>query len=213
MSFVSEYFDASTTAKMTADAVNLPLSDSAMADLLGLLTDTDDYTYLALKSEQTYEVVKAHKVGSMVVLDRAQEGTRAVLHPMGTCVAAVSPLTLAVMKDLLCNYECCQGDCVCEPVSLAGIYGLSNDVWAGNPLEIAVVFSGDLPMTVGVNNVPEWLGVTQENRVIKLTGTVPWPSSPNRFDEAFVNFTVAAANCNGTAVASVPVSFEIHWNE
>lgn len=213
MAFVSEYFDASTTAKIPADAVNLPLSDGAMADLLNLLTDTEDYTYLALKSEQTYEVVKAHKVGSMIVLDRAQEGTRAVLHPMGTCVAAVSPLTLAVMKEIACNYECCQGDCVCEPVSLVGVFGIPARIHSLTELDGFVAFQGDGPITAGVDGAPDWMTVTQIGNVVRLSGVVPQPDGPNRHNEAFVSFSVAATNCNGTSVASAPVEFEITWEE
>ena len=196
MAFVSEYFDASTTAKMTANAVNLPISDGAMADLLGLLTNTEDYTFLALKSEQTYEVVKAYKRGSLIVLDRAQEGTDAVLHPMGTCVAAVSPLTLAVMKEIACNYECCDGDCQCTPVTVAGTNipaATKGTAWEG-----AVLFNGDTPITAGVNGAPAWVAVTQQGGMVKLSGT---PNKAGTF-----NFSVAAANCAGTSVASTTVS-------
>lgn len=199
MAFVSEYFDASTTVKMTADAVNLPLSDGAMADLLNLLADTEDYTYLALKSEQTYEVVKAHKVGSMIVLDRAQEGTRAVLHPMGTCVAAVSPLTLAVMKEIACNYECCESDCVCDAVEVAGSLipaATRGTAWEGN-----VLFSGDSPISVGISGAPAWITATQQGNTVRLTGT---PNATGTF-----TFSVAAANCGGTAVTSTAISITV----
>lgn len=207
--FVSEYFDASLSAKLTADAVLLPLDDGAMADLLNLLTDSDDYTFLAIKSEQSYEVVKAHKEGGLIALDRGQEGTTAVLHPMGACVATVSPLTLAVMKDIVCNYECCQGDCVCEPVSLVGAFGIPSRIHSLAELNGFVAFQGDGPITAGVDKAPDWLTVTQTGNVVRLSGIVPQPSR----DEAFVSFSVAATNCNGTSVASVPIEFEIYWEE
>ncbi len=199
MAFVSEYFDASTTTKLAADAVHLPLSDSAMADLLGLLTNTEDFTYLALKSEQTYEVVKAHKVGSMIVLDRAQEGTSAVLHPMGTCVATVSPLSLAVMKEIACNYNCCDGDCPCTQVTVAGQVipaAIKGTAWEG-----AVLFNGDAPITIGVNDAPAWVTATVQNGVAKLSGT---PTKAGTF-----TFSVSAANCGGTKSVSTVVAITV----
>ena len=199
MAFVSEYFDATLTAKLPASAVMLPVSDAAMADLLALLADEENYTFLAIKSEQTYEVVKAHKSGGMVVLDRAQESTRDVLHPMGACVAAISPLTLAVMKEVACNYECCESDCVCDAVEVAGSLipaATRGTAWEGN-----VLFSGDSPIWVGVNGAPAWITATQQGNTLRLTGT---PNSAGTF-----TFSVAAANCGGTAVVSTPVSIRV----
>lgn len=195
--FVSEYFDASLSAKLTADAILLPLDDGAMADLLNLLTDSDDYTFLAIKSEQSYEVVKAHKEGGLIALDRGQEGTTAVLHPMGACVATVSPLTLAVMKDIVCNYECCQTDCVCEPVTFGSAMlptPVANKEYVG-----AVIFNGDLPITIGVNDATSsWITVTQEGRIAKLSGMPTGTSG---------RISLAAANCNGKYVTGFDTKF------
>lgn len=188
MAFVSEYFDATLTAKLPASAVMLPVSDAAMADLLALLADEEDYTFLAIKSEQTYEVVKAHKSGGMVVLDRAQESTRDVLHPMGACVAAISPLTLAVMKDIVCNYSCCEGDCQCVPVSVAEV--INPEVIQNEPYQGTVVFGGDLPITISVTESPYWIEATTIGNTVFLHGTARISG----------DVIIAATNCHGTSV-------------
>ena len=189
MAFVSEYFDATLTAKLPASAVMLPVSDAAMADLLALLADEEDYTFLAIKSEQTYEVVKAHKSGGMVVLDRAQESTRDVLHPMGDCIAAISPLTLAVMKDIVCHYECCEGTCECEPVEIAE-ENISLNISRNVPWEGNIIFSGSWPITIIAKNAPSWMEVRQIGNTVFLSGTM------TQYKD--VNMDIIATNCNGT---------------
>lgn len=199
MSYVSELFDATLIAKLPADGVTLPISSDAKADLLALLEDTDNYTLMAIKSDQTYEVVRAKASGNSILITRALEGTAAVEHPMGACVALVSPLTLAAIKELVCNYDCCQGDCTCTEVSFVG--ALIPPATVGVEWQGAVLFNGDLPITIGIDDAPAWITGTVQNGMMKLTGT---PTKAGAF-----TFSVAATNCNGTAVTSVPVTVDV----
>lgn len=209
MSYVSEFFDATLISKLEASDVNLPVSETAVADLLSLLSDSESYTYLAIKSDQSYEVVKAKGGNGVIILERGLEGTTPVTHPFGACVAMVSPLTLAVMKDIICNYECCESDCPCEPVELVGVYNVPARIMVGDTFNAFAVFTGKTPISMGASGAPEWMTITQEGSVLHLTGTVPQPAR----SEAYVNFSIAAANCGGTSVASAPISFEIYWLE
>lgn len=194
MSYVSEFFDATLISKLEASDVNLPVSETAVADLLSLLSDSESYTYLAIKSDQSYEVVKAKGGNGVIILERGLEGTTPAMHPFGACVAMVSPLTLAVMKDIICNYECCESDCPCEPVEVA-VASLPVAEY-GKEYNGIVVFTGTQPIHVGVTGAPAWMTVTQEKGVVKLTGT--------KDSKGAINMTIAAANCGGTHVVSVP---------
>lgn len=191
MSYVSEFFDATLIQPLRASDFNLPVSESAVADLLSLLSDSESYTYLAIKSDQSYEVVKATGGNGVVVLERGLEGTEASTHPVGACVAMVSPLTLAVMKDLICSYACCEGECPCEEVEVAGSMvppAVQGVTWNG-----IVVFKGTAPITIGINNAPDWMNAVQEGNTLKLSGT---PTASE------VSFDVAASNCGGTKVVA-----------
>lgn len=187
-----EYFATYLTDRLEPEGTDLPICNSAVADLLALMPDEDDYIYLALKGDSHYEVVRAYNAGGTILIERAQEGTTAVLHHYGTCVSAVSPLVAAVMKDLICNYTCCEEECPCDPVAFGG--ASLPDLQEGVAWEGAVVFSGDLPMTIGISNAPGWMEATTSNNIIKLSGT---PTS----SEA-VHFSVAATNCNGTHIVT-----------
>lgn len=192
MSYVSEFFDATLIQPLRASDFNLPVSESAVADLLSLLSDSESYTYLAIKSDQSYEVVKATGGNGVITLERGLEGTQASTHPVGACVAMVSPLTLAVIKDLICNYACCEAECPCEPVAVAGTHLPAASY--GKEYDGAVLFSGTPPISVGVVDAPSWMTVTQEGNVVKLSGT--------KDDREAVTMTIAAANCGGTKIAS-----------
>lgn len=189
---VNEYFSAYTTEKMAADDVYLPLCDSAKADLLKLLEDNDDHMWLSLVDESRMETVRAINDHGTLILERGMEGTAAVAHPLGTCVRAVSPTIVALVKDLVCNYSCCEGGCPCTPASYAG--SVIPEAIVGVKWEGSVVFSGDQPMQLAVNGGPAWLSVKAVGSVIMLSGV------PNRSGEYY--FSAAASNCGGTVVAS-----------
>lgn len=192
MLFANEYFSAYTSAKMSADDVHLPLCESAKADLLKLLENEDGYTWLSLIDESRMETVKVHNDHGTLILERGMEGTQAVPHPLGTCVRTVSPTVIAAIKDLVCNYQCCEGGCPCVSASFAG--SVIPDATVGVPWKGSVIFNGDAPMQLAVNGGPAWLMVQARGNVLMLSGT------PNRSGEYIIS--AAASNCGGTVVVS-----------
>ena len=200
MSMKIEQFGCYLTDRLEADASHLPVSQAATADLLALLSEADDYIYLAIADDQSYEVVRCRNEGGTLLLDRGIEGTTASLHGFGACVSSVSPLFVAVVKDLVCNYNCCEdGDCPCEPVSFAMSftpYAKQGQTWEG-----FASFNGNMPMTIGADGAPDWMQIEVEGNTIKMSGT---PTTVGA-----VSFAIAATNCNGTNIATHTVSFDV----
>lgn len=169
MALVTEFFSAYTSEKLEATDTYLPLSEGAKADLVTLLTGEDKYIYLTLKDEVNIETVRASYEGGLILLERGLEGTTAILHPLGTCVTAVSPTIMAAIKDLICNYQCCEGGCTVEPVSFESAYlpaAYIGKEWAG-----ILRFGGSSPMQLGIANTPAWMTVTQVKNELQLSGT------------------------------------------
>lgn len=193
MSYVTELFSAGLVSALEADAVTLPVSDAARADLVKLLSEDGSYTYASIRSDSTFETVKLYLATGALVMDRAQEGTAAVKHPCGSLVCLISPTIMAALKSVVCEYDCCaEGDCQCHAVEFSGEYlpdAHVNEEWDG-----CIVFSGDTPMKIVTSGTPSWMNVTVEGTVVKLSGT------PNA--TGTTTFTVAAANCNGTEAAA-----------
>ena len=203
MSMKYEQFGARLVNRLEAADSYLPLSNEATADLLNLLTESDDYIYLSIGDEKTYEIVKCRAEGGLLIIERGLEGTSAVLHGYGACVSSVSPLIIAIVKDLICNYSCCEdGDCECEPVA----FGMSFLPYAkqGAAWEGMATFSGNTPMNIGVNGAPDWMQVDVEGTTIRFSGT------PNVVGP--VSFSVAASNCGGTSIVSHVISFNVEAN-
>lgn len=200
MNMRTEYFSAFTNSRVEATDIYLPLPPAAAADLVNLLDDNDAYIYLTLKGDTYMETVRVRNEGGVLIMDRGMEGTVAVLHHYGTCVTAVSPTVLAVMKDLICNYSCCEdGDCPCVAVTYTG--AVLPEAHVGIAWEGSVVFSGDTPISMGVENTPDWMNVTQQSGLMQLTGT---PTV-----EGVFSFSVAATNCNGTEIATKTLSLTV----
>lgn len=169
MALVTEFFSAYTSEKLEATDVYLPLSESAKADLLTLLNRDGAYAFLTLRDEVNIETVKAHLEGDLIILERGLEGTTAVLHPLGTCVTATSPTIVAVIKDLVCNYQCCEGGCPVEPVAYDSAYLPA--AYVGKEWQGVVRYKGTSPMQLGVANPPSWMTVIQVKNELKLAGT------------------------------------------
>lgn len=200
MPFVTSTFFACCRATVETDAVTLPLSDEKLAEISKLLEAEDAYTFAAIRSESTYETVKLYLSAGSLVMDRAQEGTTAVKHPCGAFVCLPSPTTVAAIKALICEYDCCEDhDCECQAVTFSGSFlpkATLNTEWEG-----AVVFTGEQPMVFGLDNQPHWMSATTQGNVIKLSGT---PDSRGMY-----SFSVAASNCNGTKVATRVLSLTV----
>lgn len=200
MGYVTEIFGAALNQSMEKDETTLPVGPSAYADLVSLLQKEGDYTYATLRSDSTCETVKLSVVAGTLIVERAQEGTEAAKHPCGTTVCLVSPTTVAAIKALICEYDCCEEtDCECEPVTVAGLWlpeAYVHVAWSG-----AVVFSGKMPLTITINGQPEWMAAVVEGSVLQLRGT------PTEAGD--VSFAVAAGNCNGTEVATELLTLQV----
>lgn len=199
MKLKNELFEAFTTRAMAPTGNTLPLSAPVEADLKALLAETDSYVYLAIKGCTSYEVVKAYMAAGSLVVDRGQAGTSGTSHAPGATVYGMSPLVWQNIKDLICQYDCCEGECVCNPVTVGGIAfptASLNTAWTG-----FVVFEGDGPIVASVNGQPSWMTVELEGHVLKLYGT------PNA--TGTTAFSVSAANCGGKNVASQTVSITV----
>lgn len=200
MPLVQEYFSTCTNARLEAADTYLPLDPASQADLLNILSGVDDYIFLSISNERNLEVVKARNVSGTIIIERAQEGTIAVLHRFGSQVCSASPLMFAVAKDLVCNHNCCApNDCPCDPVKFSGSVlpgGNVGKAWQGS-----VIFSGDLPMNIGCSGLPAWLTAVQHGNSLTLSGT---PTNA-----ATSTFSVAATNCNGTKIVTQTLSVTI----
>lgn len=200
MTMQTEYFSAYLSERLEATDVYLPLADAARLDLINVLSDADSYIFLTLKGDTHMETVRARREGGYILLDRGLEGTTAVLHHYGTCVTSVSPTVIAAMKDLICNYSCCEdGDCPCVAVTYAG--AVLPEAHAGVAWEGSVVFGGDAPIHMGIEGAPSWMNVSQQGNLLKLYGT---PTTNGIFP-----FSVAATNCNGTQIATKALSLTV----
>lgn len=197
MALVSDYFSANINGRLESTDVYLPLNPPAEADLLNILADPASYIILTLKGERFIETVKATNQQGTIILERGLEGTTPVLHHFGTCISSVTPTILAVIKDLICNYSCCEdGDCPCTAVEYVAStlpVGHVGQAWQGS-----VVFSGSLPMTVAVAATPAWMHAIQHGNSVFLSGV---PDMAGTF-----TFSAAATNCNGTNIATQALS-------
>lgn len=196
----NEYFSASLNACLEATDVYLPVSDAAAADLKALLTEPNQYMYLTLKDDTNFETVKVRNEQGTLMLERGVEGTEATKHPFGTCIVSVSPTVVALIKDLICNYECCNGPCPVEPVVCAGT-ALPEYTNVGLPFNGCVIFTGSSPINIVINGAPAWMQALQMGNTLILSGT------PDKAGTA--SFSVAAANGNGTHVVSQSVTVTV----
>jgi hypothetical protein len=185
-------FASTLAAPLMAADTSISLANGAASQLVSQLGD-DGYAFLYVHDATGAEVVKASVYGSALTLTRGETPRN---FPKGACVDA--RVTYDGVKDLICNFECCAGDCPCEEVQAAGT--ALPVAHAGQAWEGMVVFSGAQPMALAVEGAPAWLAVTTGVNFVKLAGTPPAAAN-------YV-FSVGATNCNGK-VASQPVALNV----
>lgn len=172
--------------KLGKDDRYLPLSESNEALLVAAIPNEGDYCYLTIREPSGAEVVKVTNTCGVFTIDRGEDGTDARTAPRGSCVRW--EMTPQQVKDLICNYNCCEdGDCPCEAVGAGGITvptGIVNQAWNGS-----AVFTGDAPMQIAVSGMPSWMKATVYQNSVQLEGT------PNFAGTSEI--TVAATNCDG----------------
>lgn len=185
-------FTGTLAAPLMAADTSISLANGATGQLVAQLAD-EGYAFLYVHDATGAEVVKVSVYGSALTLARGETPRS---FPKGTCVDG--RVTYDGVKDLICNFDCCAGDCPCEEVQSAGT--ALPAAHAGQAWEGMVVFSGALPMALAVEGAPAWLAVTLGVNFVKLAGTPPAAAN-------YV-FSVGATNCNGK-VASQPVTLNV----
>ena len=200
MNMKTEFFSALLNRAMDPADVYLPIDASAEADLKALLADEGSYVYLTIRDELNAETVKCSLSGGTLVLERGLEGTQGVRHPYGSCVSTVSPTVMAVVKDLICHYDCCEdGGCTAVPVSFNTVNTPPASVgasWQGS-----VELDGSDPVTLDASAAPSWMTVRRYGHLVLMKGT---PSSAGN-----VSFSLYAVNLNGTETASAQIAFTV----
>ena len=165
MGLVTCDFTAYLAKILESSDVYMTLSSEAEADLLKLLNGSGSYTYLSLKDNTNYETVKAYVVGGKVIIDRGLAGTTATRHPVGTCIASISPTVIQAMYDMYClNPDM-------DNTSLGlGKSSLSNGS-VGTAYFGFVYFQGALPMSIECSGAPSWATVACINNMVTFNGT------------------------------------------
>lgn len=177
-------FVAQLSSPLEKGARYLPLSASDEAGLKAILPE-GDYTYLTLTDPVGSEIVKVTNTCDTLLVDRGQDGTEDRKFPRGTCVKfSVSP---AVVKELICTHDCCEGGCPCEDVTAAG-YSFPAAT-TGVRWEGSVIFTGDTPMQMGVTGMPDWMQSVSGANYVVCSGV---PTGAGTF-----TVSVAATNCSG----------------
>lgn len=200
MNMTTEFFSAFLTAPLEESGKYITLTKEAAADLASILKSNGSYIYLTLRDDANIETVRAHLEQGFLMVDRGLSGTEAVKHPIGTCVSSVSPTVIAVIKDLICNYDCCEdGDCPKNPADFLNIYTPSGST--GTAYHGTIEFTGTDPVQVTVAGAPDWLTVTRTGNTLSLTGT---PTSAGD-----VTFSIALTNLNGTKTSVKTITFSI----
>ena len=187
-----DYFSAFTCDPIEATAVELPLAGAAKADLLNMLKDKDDYIYLTIRGDIHLETVRVRNEAGYLIMDRGLEGTQPARHHSGSCVSSVSPTVIATIKDLICNWSCCNDEpCPCTGAELEGIVVLSEGQ-VGFEYKAVLSFGGSLPMNVNISGLPGWATAIQTNNTVTVTGV------PNTAGET--KCTVSVTNCGGSTL-------------
>lgn len=181
-------FGARLNAVMEKDSGYLPLSQGDTNRLLALIPEGEEM-YLTIQDDLYDEWVLVTNECGTIVIDRAQDSSEARRHGRGSCVFFET--SVPVIKWLICNHDCCEGPCPCEPVGSAGAVippAFTGKVWEGS-----VLFTGDTPMSFGINNMPSWMTAQNGANYVRLSGT---PTGVGTF-----TFSVAAGNCNDINIA------------
>jgi len=177
-------FSAHLSKSIQADSGFLPLAE-ADENRLKALVPEDEEILLTLKDDLYIEYVKITNTCDALLMERGQSESIARKFPRGTCVFFEN--SIAVTQWLICNFNCCEGDCPCEGVTAAGVVFPTGKT--GIPYMATAVFKGSLPMTIGVSGHPSWSIAETGANYVKLSGT------PTGGGDYIVN--ISATNCSG----------------
>lgn len=177
-------FSAHLADVLAVDDVYLPLSQTDTARLQAYLPNDGDEAYLVITDGVYRENVLVTLLHGTLVATRGIDSD-AHKFPKGSCI--FFEVSIPVVKWLICNHNCCDGDCPVDAVKAQGVVLPTATV--GLPWVGTAVFSGDLPMQIGVTGLPSWVTATQRGTTLVLTGT---PTGAGTYA-----ISIAAANNGG----------------
>ena len=167
----------------------LPIDKDDFAKL-ALALPPGETALLVLRDDMGREEVEVGVVGGYPTLVRRRiEGEPDHVFPRGSTIGF--EVTVEMVKHLICNHDCCSdGPCPVEPPSVAG--KLFAEAVVGEPWYGTVVFSGALPLSLGVGALPAWIKVESGPSYLRLSGVPP--------EAGTVSVGVAATNRSGEVV-------------
>lgn len=182
-------FSALLNNVLTADAQYLPISNTDYSKLLALIPE-DEFAYLTIKDNLNKEVIKVTNQCGTLLVERGQGATTAKKFPNKSCI--FFEMSEPVIDWKICNLNCCEGDCPCEPVAVQGLTLPAAVV--GRPWNGSAVFSGTLPITIAASGFPGWVTTEISANSLSFSGT---PTGAGSF-----SVSVSGANCAGADVAT-----------
>lgn len=189
-------FEATLNAPLTADSQYLTISTADMSRLLAQVP-AGESTLLVIRDGVYSEEVLATNQDGTIILTRGQGNTTARKFPYGSYVCF--QVTVSVVRYIMCNEDCCEGGCPCEPIDVVGSIAPAGTV--GDAYNASVIFMGTAPMTFGVTGQPEWIEVDAGANYVRLYGT---PTGEGEWAIA-----VSGTNCSGTAIAQDIINVSI----
>lgn len=167
----------------------LNLSHRDLTALIAIVPDGEDI-FLTIRDNAHVEYVMVTNQCGTLVLTRGLGGTEPTKFPFGSCVKF--ELSITVVEWLICNHNCCEGDCPCTPVTSAG--SVLPPAYVGVPWEGSFVFNGSVPMAFGVDGMPSWMNAEYGANYVRVFGT---PFGAGQF-----SFAVSATNCDSVGSAA-----------
>ena len=180
---------------LLADDKHLTLTDRDNARLLAHIPEGDE-TFLTIQDNLYSEWVKATNQCGTIVLERAIDGSEARKFPKGSCVFFET--SVPVIKWLICNHDCCKGECETIPVGF--IKATLPIAIVGQPWEGRLQFSGSLPINFDITGMPAWMTAEYEAALVRLSGT----------PDAVTVHTVSVAATNAQGSANISKQFKVN---
>lgn len=173
----------------------LPLAQADMSRLVALVPDGEEMI-LTLQDNLYTEWVRVYNECGTILVERGLD-CEARKFPRGTCL--FFEMSLPLVKWLVCNLDCCEGDdCDCTVVSLDDASlpgGIVNQEWAGS-----LSFGGTLPINIKLL-IPDWMSAEVQDGVATLSGT---PT-----EAGIVEVGYSATNCRGVALVADTLEFQV----
>lgn len=183
---IYKYYSAMLNRSLEKNDMLLPINEEDLARLASILEGGESTLLFLWDGMYGEEIEVKEECGNVMISRRGLSGTEARKFPRGTTLCF--HVTLSVVKDLVCNYDCCQDeDCPCEQVSEAGMLlppGRTGVMWQG-----VAIFDGNTPIKISTEILPTWMTVSYSTRTAILSGT---PSAAGSYQ-----VKIAATNCGG----------------